>query len=42
MKKKKNLNIIDKIENALLDARRILISDAVDNETASDIIHKLW
>ena len=32
----------DKIDQALLDARRIFISDAVDNESASTIIRKLW
>lgn len=32
----------DKIEQALLEARRIFISDAVDNHTANDIIRKLW
>lgn len=32
----------DKIEQALLDARRIFISDAVDGNSASDIIRKLW
>jgi ATP-dependent Clp protease protease subunit len=34
--------ISDKIEAALLDARRIFISDAVDSDTAEDIIRKLW
>lgn len=32
----------DKIEHALLDARRIFISDAVDSDSAKDIIRKLW
>ncbi|MFI5343775.1 MAG: ATP-dependent Clp protease proteolytic subunit [Chlamydiales bacterium] len=32
----------DKIEQTLLEARRIFISDAVDNHTANDIIRKLW
>jgi ATP-dependent Clp protease protease subunit len=32
----------DKIENALLDARRIFFSDAVDNDTAREAIKKLW
>lgn len=32
----------DKIEQALIDARRIFISDAVDDELAYDIIRKLW
>ena len=44
-KEKKGANptrVGDKIEQSLLDARRIFISDAVDNHTASDIIRKLW
>lgn len=32
----------DLIDAALLDARRIFISDAVDNDTAENIIRKLW
>ncbi len=32
----------DKIEQALIDARRIFISDAVDDELAYDVIRKLW
>lgn len=32
----------DKIENVILEARRVFISDAVDNETANEIIQKLW
>jgi ATP-dependent Clp protease protease subunit len=32
----------DKIEQSLLEARRIFISDAVDSHTAHDIIRKLW
>lgn len=32
----------DKINNQLLEARRIFISDAIDSDTASDIIRKLW
>ncbi len=32
----------DKIEHALLEARRIFISDAVDNHSAHDVIRKLW
>lgn len=32
----------DKIESALLDARRIFLSDGVDSDTASLIIRKLW
>ena len=36
------ISIENKIEGALLDSRRIFLSDAVDNETADDIIRKLW
>lgn len=36
------VKVEDRIESALLDARRIFLSDAVDNETAADIIRKLW
>ncbi len=32
----------DHIDAALLEARRLFISDAVDHETAEDIIRKLW
>lgn len=32
----------DRIENSLLEARRIFLSDAVDTESATDIIRKLW
>lgn len=32
----------DRIEHALLEARRIFISDAVDSHTANEIIRKLW
>lgn len=32
----------DKIENAIVDARRIFISDAFDSELAQEVIHKLW
>ncbi|MBA2369687.1 MAG: ATP-dependent Clp protease proteolytic subunit [Candidatus Protochlamydia sp.] len=34
--------IADRIEHALLEKRRIFISDAVDNNSAADIIRKLW
>lgn len=34
--------VADRIEHTLLEARRIFISDAVDNDSASDIIRKLW
>ncbi|MFW9873670.1 MAG: ATP-dependent Clp protease proteolytic subunit [Candidatus Thorarchaeota archaeon] len=36
------LKIEDKIEKALLEKRRIFLSDAVDQNTAKDIIKKLW
>lgn len=32
----------DKIDGTLLDARRIFLYDAVDNDTAQEIIRKLW
>jgi len=32
----------DKIEHALLERRRIFLSDAVDTESTRDIIRKLW
>lgn len=34
--------ITDKIDHAILNSRRIFICDAVDNDTAQDIIRKLW
>lgn len=34
--------IADKIDQAILNSRRIFICDAVDNDTAQDIIRKLW
>ncbi len=34
--------INDKLEHALLEKRRIFLSDAVDSESAKDIIRKLW
>ncbi len=34
--------IDDEIEEQILGARRIFISDAVDNESAEDVIRKLW
>lgn len=36
----KHLN--DKIDQALLEKRRIFLSDAVDSESAKDLIRKLW
>lgn len=44
-KEKKEIDstkVADKIDQAILDARRIFISDAVDSDTASDLIRKLW
>src|SRR5262245_58158796 len=35
-------NIEDKIEDVLLDSRRIFLSDAIDSDTSNDIIRKLW
>lgn len=32
----------NKIDNALIEARRIFISDAVDQNTANEIIRQLW
>lgn len=32
----------DRIDSALLDARRIFIHDAVDNESANEIIRQIW
>lgn len=34
--------VADRIEHSLLEARRIFISDAVDSESASEIIRKIW
>lgn len=34
--------VTDKIELSLLEKRRIFLSDAVDHETAQEIIKKLW
>lgn len=35
-------SINEKIEQALLEKRRIFLSDAVDQDTAKEIIRKLW
>lgn len=32
----------DRIDSAILEARRIFLSDAVDESTACDVIRKLW
>lgn len=34
--------LADRIEHSILEARRIFISDAVDSDSASEIIRKLW
>jgi len=34
--------IADRIEQSLLEARRIFISDAVDSDSAKEIIRKIW
>lgn len=36
------IDLKSKIDQAILDARRIFLSDAVDSATAEDIIRKLW
>ncbi|MBA2728888.1 MAG: ATP-dependent Clp protease proteolytic subunit [Parachlamydiaceae bacterium] len=36
------IKISDKIDGAILEARRIFICDAIDNESAKDAIRKLW
>lgn len=36
------LKIKDRIDGAILEARRIFICDAIDNESARDAIRKLW
>lgn len=41
-KAKKPRAIDDKIDETLLKSRRILLSDAVDGDSAKDIIRKLW
>ena len=35
-------SINDEIDKTLLDKRRIFLSDAVDHNTANDVIRKLW
>lgn len=34
--------IADRIEHSLLEARRIFISDAIESQSAYDVIRKLW
>lgn len=41
-KEKKKTGVDDKIDDVLLKSRRILLSDAVDGDSAKDIIRKLW
>lgn len=41
-KEQPQTRVSDKIDTALIEARRIFISDAIDNESAEDIIRKLW
>lgn len=36
------VKVEDRIDSAILEARRIFLSDAVDSETASDIIRRFW
>lgn len=41
-KEDQSFKIQDRIDQALIEARRIFISDAVDNESANEVIRKLW
>ena len=41
-KDKKRGGVEEKIDEALLSARRIFLSDGVDGDSAKDIIRKLW
>lgn len=36
------VKVQDKIDAAILDARRIFVSNQIDNKTAQDVIRKLW
>jgi ATP-dependent Clp protease, protease subunit len=36
------LHLKDKIEASMLEQRRLFLCDAIDNDTADDIIRKLW
>src|ERR1700757_1165630 len=38
----KSSKVKDKIETAILEARRVFLSEAVDSDTSSDLIRKLW
>ncbi len=39
---KSSKKVNDKIDQALLEKRRIFLSDAVDSDTAKEIIRKIW
>lgn len=39
---KNSKRVNDKIEQAILEKRRIFLSDAVDSDTAKEIIRKIW
>lgn len=41
-KEKKKGGVEERIDEALLKARRIFLSDAVDGDSAKDIIRKIW
>ena len=41
-KNSSNMKTKDKIDDSLLNARRIFISDAIDNNSAQETIRKLW
>ncbi len=41
-KEKKKAGVDEKIDEVLLKSRRIFLSDAVDGDSARDIIRKLW
>ncbi len=41
-KEEKPKFVADKLDHALLDKRRIFLSDGVDSDSAKDIIRKLW
>lgn len=36
------VKVEDRIDSVILEARRIFLSDAVDNESAADIIRRFW
>lgn len=36
------VKVEDRIDSVILEARRIFLSDAIDNDTADEIIRKLW